>query len=284
MLPVACSTVPSLFDGVHQVEFVLAGEPTRLPVFIRDAGAFAAVFPARLAELRRLLPDPGLVPARIAPGAGAVVVGAVEYRDGDLGAYREVLVGIALEGGEAMVSLPGRAALRALLRGRSEVFILDMPVTTELAREGGVAFAGYPKWIAAIEVATREGERICRLRHPDETVALLTLVVRPPGGGRRLRLRVAGRSWRDGQVQGSELLIESPAVAIGPGGASARLELDPASVHSTARQLDRALLGRRALAVVDVPAFRAIFFGPERITARQLERLARARADERART
>lgn len=266
----------SLFDGVGQMELLLAGESARLPVFIRDAGAFAAVFPARLAALRRLLPDPGLIPARIAPGVGAVVVGAVEYRDGDLGAYREVLVGIALEGGEATLSLPGRAALRALLRRRSEVFVLDMPVTTELAREGGVAFAGYPKWIAAIEIATRGGERVCALRHPDETAPLLTLAVRPARGGRRLRSRVVGRSWMDGQVQGSELLIQTSAMAVGPGGASARLKLDPASVHPTARHLDGALLGRRALAVVDIPALQAIFFGPERITAHQLERLARA--------
>jgi len=273
--------MPGLFDGVHQTELVLADEPTRLPVFIRDAGAFAAVFPARLRALRDLLPDPGLVAARIAPGTGAVVIGAASYRDGDLGAYREVLVGVVLEGGEATISLPGRAALRALARGRSEVFVVDLPVTTELAREGGVAFAGYPKWIADIEVSTSDDERVCRLRHPEESAPLLTLVVRPPGPGRPLRTRVVGRSWVGGQAQGSELLLEAPAFSVGSGG-RAHLELDSTSVHPTARRLEGALVGQRALAVLDAPAFQAIFFGPERITAQVLERLGQARSDREA--
>jgi len=269
--------MPGLFDGVAQTQLVLAGHPTCLPVFIRDAGAFAAVFPARLSALRDLLPDPGFVPARIAPGVGAVVIGAVDYRDGDLGAYSEVLVGIALEGGDATLSLPGRAALRALVRGRSEVFVVDLPVTTELARQGGVALAGYPKWIAAIDVSAGVGERVCRLRHPDENAPFLTLAVRPPRLGRPVRTRVVGRSWVDGQAQGSELLIDAPALSLGPGG-GARLQLDATSAHPTARRLADALLGRRALAVIDAPSLQAIFFGPERITAPVLERLEQARS------
>ena len=54
------------------------------------------MFPARLAALRRLMPDPRFTPARLAPGLGAVGLLCFKYRDSDIGPYSEVSISVAL--------------------------------------------------------------------------------------------------------------------------------------------------------------------------------------------
>lgn len=86
----------AFFEGVPQVDATLAGEGAKLPIFYYDGTAQTAVFPARLGAVRKLLPDPRFVPARLAPGLGAVAVTCFEYRDTDIGPYNELAIAIVL--------------------------------------------------------------------------------------------------------------------------------------------------------------------------------------------
>ena len=97
------------FEGVRQVDAQIAGQPAKLPAFYYDGAEMTALFPARHGELRRLLPDPRLVPARLAPGLGVVAVSCLEYRDSDVGPYNELAVAIPLNEPFFRPNLPDRA-------------------------------------------------------------------------------------------------------------------------------------------------------------------------------
>ena len=75
----------SFFDGVSQTEVLVRERPVRIPTFYYDGTGIAAVFPARLAARRRVMPDPRFTPARLAAGLGAVGLLCVKYRDSDIG-------------------------------------------------------------------------------------------------------------------------------------------------------------------------------------------------------
>jgi len=109
-------SMSGLFDGIAQLDLEYDGHRGRLPLFFRDMAMTTAVFAARASALRRLLPDARFVPARLAPGVGLVAVAGVEYRDSDVGAYREVLVAIPIQERPGP-QLPARSLLAGVLRG-----------------------------------------------------------------------------------------------------------------------------------------------------------------------
>ena len=55
----------------------------RIPTFYYDGSGIGAVFPARLAALRRLMPDRRFTPARLAPGLGVCHRAQVSTRTWD---------------------------------------------------------------------------------------------------------------------------------------------------------------------------------------------------------
>src|ERR1039457_7685788 len=97
------------FDGVTQSEVAIAGQPAKVQIFYYDGTAIQAVFADRLGALRRLMPDPRFVPARLAPGLRAVAVTCFEYRDTDLGPYNELAISVVLNEPWFLPNLPGRA-------------------------------------------------------------------------------------------------------------------------------------------------------------------------------
>ena len=73
------------FAGLEQHELLVDIGCCPFPTFGYDIGSISGLFPARLKELRALLPDSRFVPARLAPGVGVVEVFGIEYRDTDVG-------------------------------------------------------------------------------------------------------------------------------------------------------------------------------------------------------
>jgi hypothetical protein len=257
------------FEGVSQTEVSLGGQTLRIPVFYYDAVATAASFPARLGALRRLMPDPRISPARLAPGLGVVSVLCFEYRDTDIGPYNEVAISVALNEPWFRSNLPGRALFGDMRRRQWNVWVHHLPVTTEIARAGGVEFYNYPKFIARIEFEETPKQRVCRLYEGQEHI--LTL------GGKRIatprseRIQFFSHLWMDGQPQSSE--FKSNAIAMGisrrPGAAS----LELGDRHPIARELAGLLVSRRPIEYWYVPRYEGILLGPEHLTPQLIQRL-----------
>ena len=249
------------FEGVAQVEATLAGQSGRLPVFYYDGTAQTAVFPARLRELRKLLPDPRFVPARLAPGLGALAVTCFEYRDTDIGPYNELAISVVLNEPPFASNLPGRALLAGMRRRQLHAWVQHLPVTTEVARAAGVELYNYPKFLAEIAFEQSAARRVCHLAEDGE--AILTLSGERIATPHARQLQLFSHLWMDRQPQSSEFKLNALAAgrSLRPGTA----ELELGARHPIARELAGLLVSRRSLFYELMEPFEGILYGPEHL-------------------
>lgn len=256
------------FDGVGQIEATLADQTVRLPIFYYEGTAIGAVFPARLAALRALMPDPRMRPARLAPGLGAVAITCFEYGDTDIGPYNELAISVILCEPPHVANLPGRAMIRGLRERQLHAWVAHLPVTTEIARAGGVELYNYPKFLGTIDYEQSSSRRTCRLAEGAEPILTLTgdLLDSPREEG----FQLFSHLWMDRQPQSSEFKIHarSMGVSFDP----RRAELTLGGAHPIARELEALLVSRRPLQYQYIPSFEGILYGPEHITLPLIER------------
>lgn len=261
----------AFFEGVSQVESTLAGQSLELPVFYYDGTATCAVFPARLGRLRRLMPDPRFQPARLLPGVGTVAIACFEYRDTDIGPYNELAISVPLQHPWFLANLPGRALLGGLRRRQLHAWVHHLPVTTEVARAGGVELYNYPKFLAGIDFEESSAESVCHLSEAGEPILSLRGARLP--ARRSETFQLFSHLWMDRQPQRSEFKINATelGVSVRPGAAS--LELGEA--HPIAAELARLLIGRRSIQYQYLARFEGILYGPDHLTLPLVERFAR---------
>jgi hypothetical protein len=141
-----------------------SGRQVDLPVRYLDFTAVLAHFPAPAAAIRRLLPGQSLAPVLIAPGTAVLSVAAFEYRRlADLKPYNEVAIGVPVLY-KPSFNVPALPFLFPGFFKSFGFFVVNMPVTTEDARELGVKVWGYPKFLAEIAFEELENMRRCRVR------------------------------------------------------------------------------------------------------------------------
>ncbi len=260
----------SFFDGVAQANAALDGQPSVLPVFYFDGVAISAVFPARLSALRRLMPDARMVPARLGPGLGAVSITCFEYRDTDIGPYNELAISIALNEPWFLTNLPGRALLAGMRRRQLHGWVHHLPVTTEVARVGGVQLYNYPKFIGRIEFEDAGNQRICRLSEGHEHILTMTGERIPTPRSEQLQL--FSHLWMDRQPQSSEFKLNALELGMSAKPSAASLELG--ANHPIARELAGLLVSRRPIQYHYMPRFEGILYGPEHLSLPMIGRLA----------
>jgi len=258
------------FDGVTQSEVTIADQPANVPIFYYDGTATSAVFPARLGALRRLMPDPRLCPARLAPGLGAVAITCFEYRDTDIGPYNELAISVVLNEPWFLPNLPGLALISSLRRRQLHAWVHHLPVTTEIARAGGVDFYNYPKFIAGIDFDESDERRTCRLSEGAEHI--LTLSGKRIPAPRSEEFQLFSHLWMDRQPQSSEFKINAIEMGVSLSPSAATLKLGER--HPIARELAGLLLSRRPIQYQYMPRFEGILYGPEHLSLGLLDRVA----------
>jgi hypothetical protein len=258
------------FDGVAQSEVTIAGEQAHVPIFYYDGTSTSAVFPARLGALRRLMPDPRLCPARLAPGLGAVAITCFEYRDTDIGPYNELAISVVLNEPWFLPNLPGLALISSLRRRQFHGWVHHLPVTTEIARAGGVDFYNYPKFIAGIDFDESDERRTCRLSEGAEHI--LTLSGKRIAAPRSEEFQLFSHLWMDRQPQSSEFKVNAIEMGVSLSPSAATLKLGER--HPIARELAGLLLSRRPIQYQYIPRFEVILYGPEHLSLGLLDRVA----------
>jgi len=126
----------TFFDVPRKPQLMSDGNTIELPILYKDSSNLGAWFQVEMDKAQALLPEP-LVAIPNESGCAAVYVGLYEYRDTTVGVYNEVGVGIQCV--HSVNQVPG-------------LHIIDLPVTTEIARRGGVEIWGYPKFVADIPI------------------------------------------------------------------------------------------------------------------------------------
>ena len=124
--------------------FLVDGRDLTLPMRIADLSVFAQVFAVPARTARELLAESGVGLVEIWPGAGALTLMAVEYRDNPLGAYREAVILLpAYAPGERALPLFGGLDI---LRKRASHFVYAMPVDQEFTTHAGRFLWGFPSF------------------------------------------------------------------------------------------------------------------------------------------
>jgi hypothetical protein len=260
------------------MEVALGDELVRLPIFYYDGTAAGAVFPARLKALRRLMPDPRFSPARLAPGVGAVAVTCFEYRDTDIGPYNELAISVPLNEPWFAPNVPGRALIAGLRRRQLHAWVHHLPVTTEIARLGGVELYNYPKFVGGIDFEQTTSERICRLSEGQEHI--LTLSGELLASSRKEGFQLFSHLWMDGQPQSSEFKINATELGVSLSRGAAQLELG--TRHPIARELRSLLLSRHPIQYQYIARFEGILYGPEHLSLPLINRFGERLTDSRA--
>jgi hypothetical protein len=223
------------FSQIAHVDVPWGDRTINVPLFYYDVAATGVAFLTPLDRIRALLPSPRMHPLRVTPWHGMTTINAYEYRDCDIGPYNEVAIGFPVTIDKPSPVFTG---LLRKLAGIPKVYVHQLPVTTGIARDAGVEFANYPKFVADIGFEKKDGALACRLGEAQGHILTLTV--------NELPLHPVGRSYlhsvtfRDGRILRLELIIERrQGMSRQP--ADAQLELGD---HPIAQELRDLRLGR----------------------------------------
>ncbi len=134
------------------------GTAIEFPILYYDLRQVTAIFSAKTAALKTLLPHPNYKPIELYPGTSMLAITCFEYHDTSIGPYNEIAITVPVKFPPAM-TIPGLSALGMVMKNSFSVYIRHLPVTTELAYKGGVYFWNYPKFIAEI-IFSDQGEKL----------------------------------------------------------------------------------------------------------------------------
>ncbi|TAL34011.1 MAG: hypothetical protein EPN93_12520 [Spirochaetes bacterium] len=253
-----------LFKGIMQWEFgmpksKLKKKEFRLPVFYYDNSSLTAIFTASTKKVLPFLPDPRMHPAEVMPGRCLVAFTAFEYRKTDIDPYNEFSIAVIVSYGKRPI--PGLTVLSQMRRKCYDAYVWHLPVTTEIARYGGVELYGYPKILAKIDITRGRDAAECVLS--EKKTHILTLrgpvLHTKPGGIIRYRTYPV----REGVTLCGNVysLHHQFAETRSTKGVSLTLGTD----HEICRQLRSVGLSEKALMYQYSPLNESILFGPHNL-------------------
>ncbi len=242
------------FSGIKQWEFERNGHEFKLPVFYYDTTSFSAIYTGATRCIKALLPHPSMKPIELYPGRCLVTFTCLEYRKTDIGPYNEVVIACPISFGHRPI--PGVTAATQMARHSYTTFIWQLPVTTEIARAGGVEFYGYPKFLADIDFEL-DGEWIrCDLTEGGDKILTLEGRVLRTGKGKVTRL--VSYSVSDGIPLRANVLQNPIELGHSNKRDAARLSLGGA--HPIATTLEGIGLSKHPIAYQFSPVNEAILF------------------------
>jgi hypothetical protein len=207
-----------------------------VPLFYPDIRLMTVSIIAPMDRLRAMLPSKRMKPYRITPWHGALAVTAYEYRECDLGPYNEVSISVPITIDKETPVFTG--SLRKMPESLT-TYTIHLPVTTEIAREVGAEFAGYPKFVADIAFTEQDDWLTCELRADGQKV--LALSGRKLAVNRVPRLRVYPITHRRGYILRSEFVISERDMGESRSGEDVKLDWGD---HPIAREVGELGLGR----------------------------------------
>ena len=165
------------FKGIKQWEVDQNGWKGKLPVFYYDTTSINAIYTASTAKVKSLLPLADMHPVELFPGRALIAFTAFEYRKTDIDPYNEFSIAFPITFGTKPI--PFVTAGWQMARRCISAYVWQLPVTTEIARQGGVEMYGFPKFIADIEFARETDAITCNLSEKGEKILTLTGKVLP---------------------------------------------------------------------------------------------------------
>jgi hypothetical protein len=165
------------FKGVKQWEFKKEDLQFKLPVFYYDTTSISAIYTADTQKVKTLLPLAEMNPVELLPGRCLVAFTGFEYRKTDIDAYNEFAITFLITYDK--VQIPGITAIWQMARRCISGYVWQLPVTTEIARIGGVELYGFPKFIADITFERSDSHISCHVAENGQQILSLTGKILP---------------------------------------------------------------------------------------------------------
>ncbi|QDQ90218.1 acetoacetate decarboxylase [Rhodococcus sp. WB9] len=233
----------------HQV----LGKQVDMPVQIRAASAFMAVYSVPTAAAQSLIDYSGLEILQFRPGRGICVLVFVDYVDGDLGPYNEFGVVLLVRDPRAD-GTSVRRDLKALARGRAGALIHQLPVDGDFTLAAGRGIWGFPKVLADFDVDHTGSVKRGSVSRDGRLIAQLSVKpgIAVPGSGAGTSL--AAYSHLDELTRFTTWDMNPTGVRSRPGGAELKL-----GSHPIADELRSLGLPKRALLTSSIPELKMMF-------------------------
>lgn len=224
-----------------------------MPVEIRAASAFLAMYSVPTVAAQSLIDYTGLEILQFRPGRGICVLVFVDYVDGDLGPYNEFGVAFLVRDHRAdSTSVP--QDLKALARGRAGALIHHLPVDGDFTLAAGRGIWGFPKVLADFDVDHTGSVRRGSVSRDGRLIAQLSVKpgIAVPGSGAGTSL--AAYSHLDGLTRFTTWDMNPTGIRSRPGGAELKL-----GSHPIADELRSLGLPKRALVTSSIPELKMTF-------------------------
>ncbi len=231
----------------------------KLPVFYYDNTAMTAIYTASTAMVRRHLPRTEMRPVEVLPGKALVAFTAFEYRRTDIDPYNEFSISFPVT--YRKPSIPGLTVLSMMARRYFTAYVWQLPVTTEIARYGGVQWYGYPKYLADIRFSHEGPMLSCTLTEGGENILVLE--------GKKLKTRnekfnrFKTYSVKDGVVLPANVYMNPIEFGMSMSPGAARLSVG--EKHPVARQLRELGLSERPVFYNYMPLMEAVLYAPRNL-------------------
>jgi hypothetical protein len=157
------------FENTPRETFQVEGQSVEFPVFYYDYRFVTCVVTAKSDRLKKLLPHPEFKIAELWPGTGLLSLTAFEYKETDIGPYNEVAISIPIHFPHADF-VPAKSAIAMMRKNKFSTYIHQLPVTTEIARKGGVYFYSFPKFLADITFDDGGDKTVVVLKEKNELI------------------------------------------------------------------------------------------------------------------
>jgi hypothetical protein len=205
----------------------ILGTSVTMPVEVREASAGTVAYEVDATAAAALLPAAFEV-AEVAPGRAHLAIVVVDYRDNDLGAYREV--GLMF-------------FVRPVGGGADGTFIVRLPVDQPFTCEAGQRIWGFPKTIEQIDLDYSDDAATCALRMDGELVLRVRLPRDPAADGEMPPTPMTAYTLLDGEPHATTFTQGGTGFSMGFEGVE--LEL---GTHPVAKELS-------SLGLAPTPAF-----------------------------
>ena len=174
------------FKGIKQWEINMQEMQFKMPIFYYDTTTITAIYTASTARVKELLPLPQMNPIELSPGKCLVGFTAFEYRETDINPYNEFAIAFLVTFDKPQI--PFLTSALQMYRRRMTAYVWHLPVTTEIARVGGVELYGYPKFIADIEFEKEADKITCHLAEDGNNILSLRGKVLPVARGKNSKI------------------------------------------------------------------------------------------------
>jgi hypothetical protein len=231
--------------NVTQAAPSISGSSQELPLIYRDGSWCGFMYLVDLARAEALCAGSEVEPWPMF-GRALAAIYAWEYRETSIGPYNEVGIGIQARRRGTKPSF-AKLAIDMSAQDDQGIFVLSLPVTTQIACSAGIELWGYPKYVTSIE--TRFDQHSAHVQLGSE----LELNLRGVRGVMKNLPIITYTKLGADLVRTAVEVGCSPRVGL-PVGASVRVTGDGPSAHAVrALGVDE----HRPVAAFHTPAFRA---------------------------